>query len=193
MTEAEFRRFVDAAKALEACPLYIDDTPALPICQVAARARRRRWQVVELVPQFDDDSLRGFLADAGQAREGRTVAVRDVARQLTARGARENVQRQLGADAADAQQPPEQGAFRGGGKSIQRLVVLGGLQVGAQHQGLAGRRQLREQAGGHLDLVTDAVDVDDQQWGVFRDQGSRQSRYHRWRACIRFKLCCVCW
>ena len=39
-TEAEFRRFVDAAKALEACPLYIDDTPALPISQLAARARR---------------------------------------------------------------------------------------------------------------------------------------------------------
>jgi replicative DNA helicase len=40
MTEAEFRRFVEAAKALEACPLYIDDTPALPIAQLAARARR---------------------------------------------------------------------------------------------------------------------------------------------------------
>jgi len=40
MTEAEFRRFVEAAKSLETCPLYIDDTPALPISQVAARARR---------------------------------------------------------------------------------------------------------------------------------------------------------
>ena len=40
MTEAEFRRFVEAAKALESCPLFIDDTPALPISQVAARARR---------------------------------------------------------------------------------------------------------------------------------------------------------
>jgi replicative DNA helicase len=40
MTEAEFRRFVDAAKSLEACPLFIDDTPALPISQLAARARR---------------------------------------------------------------------------------------------------------------------------------------------------------
>ncbi len=40
MQEVEFRRFVDAAKALETCPLYIDDTPALPISQVAARARR---------------------------------------------------------------------------------------------------------------------------------------------------------
>lgn len=40
MTEAEFRRFVEAAKELEACPLFIDDTPALPISQLAARARR---------------------------------------------------------------------------------------------------------------------------------------------------------
>ncbi|MGV6803672.1 MAG: replicative DNA helicase [Ruegeria sp.] len=40
MTEDEFRRFVDAAKTLEACPLFIDDTPALPISQLAARARR---------------------------------------------------------------------------------------------------------------------------------------------------------
>ncbi len=40
MSEGEFRRFVEAAKSLEACPLYIDDTPALPISQLAARARR---------------------------------------------------------------------------------------------------------------------------------------------------------
>ncbi|WP_126975993.1 replicative DNA helicase [Frigidibacter oleivorans] len=40
MTEQEFRRFVEAAKTLENCPLYIDDTPALPISQVAARCRR---------------------------------------------------------------------------------------------------------------------------------------------------------
>jgi replicative DNA helicase len=40
MSETEFRRFVDAAKAFESCPLYIDDTPALAISQVAARARR---------------------------------------------------------------------------------------------------------------------------------------------------------
>lgn len=40
MTEDEFRRFIEAARALEACPLFIDDTPALPISQLAARARR---------------------------------------------------------------------------------------------------------------------------------------------------------
>ena len=40
MDETEFRRFVEAAKELEACPLFIDDTAAIPIAQLAARARR---------------------------------------------------------------------------------------------------------------------------------------------------------
>lgn len=40
LTEGEFRRFVEAAKQLEACPLFIDDTAAIPISQLAARARR---------------------------------------------------------------------------------------------------------------------------------------------------------
>ena len=44
LTEDEFRRFVEAAKSLETCPLYIDDTPALPISQLAARARRLKRQ-----------------------------------------------------------------------------------------------------------------------------------------------------
>ena len=39
MTEEEMRRFIEAAKALETCPLFIDDTPALPISTIAARAR----------------------------------------------------------------------------------------------------------------------------------------------------------
>jgi replicative DNA helicase len=44
MTEEEMRRFIEAAKALENCPLFIDDTPALPISTIAARARRLKRQ-----------------------------------------------------------------------------------------------------------------------------------------------------
>jgi replicative DNA helicase len=40
LNEQEFERYLLAARDLERCPLYIDDTPALPIGQVAARARR---------------------------------------------------------------------------------------------------------------------------------------------------------
>jgi replicative DNA helicase len=44
LTEDEMRRFIEAAKALESCPLFIDDTPALPISTIAARARRLKRQ-----------------------------------------------------------------------------------------------------------------------------------------------------
>lgn len=40
MDEEEFRAFVEAARELERMPLFIDDTPALPISTLAARARR---------------------------------------------------------------------------------------------------------------------------------------------------------
>ena len=40
MTENEFRRFVEAAKSIQNAPLFIDDTPALNIAQLASRARR---------------------------------------------------------------------------------------------------------------------------------------------------------
>jgi replicative DNA helicase len=44
LTEEEMRRFIEAAKALENAPLFIDDTPALPISTIAARARRLKRQ-----------------------------------------------------------------------------------------------------------------------------------------------------
>ena len=40
MTEGEFRRFVDAAKSLESCPLYIDDTPGVSVLEMRTKARR---------------------------------------------------------------------------------------------------------------------------------------------------------
>jgi replicative DNA helicase len=42
--EADFRRFLEVARELEVTPLYIDDTPALPISSLAARARRLKRQ-----------------------------------------------------------------------------------------------------------------------------------------------------
>ncbi len=42
--EDEFRRFLEVAHELERIPLYIDDTPALSISSLAARARRLKRQ-----------------------------------------------------------------------------------------------------------------------------------------------------
>ncbi len=65
LSEDEFRRFVEAAKALESCPLYIDDTPALPIAQVAARARRlKRTHGLDVLIVDYLQLLRGLSKDS---------------------------------------------------------------------------------------------------------------------------------
>jgi replicative DNA helicase len=80
MTEAEFRRFVEAAKDLESCPLYIDDTPALPINQVAARARRlKRTRGLDVL--FVDYLQ---LLRAASARENRVNEVSEITQGLKA-------------------------------------------------------------------------------------------------------------
>ncbi|MBF9036503.1 replicative DNA helicase [Rhodobacterales bacterium HKCCE2091] len=40
LNQDEFQKYLQAAQDLETCPLFIDDTPALTISQLAARARR---------------------------------------------------------------------------------------------------------------------------------------------------------
>ena len=79
MTEEEFRRFVEAAKSLEACPLYIDDTPALPIAQVAARARRlKRTHGLDVVMVDYLQLLRGT------SKESRVQEVSEITQGLKA-------------------------------------------------------------------------------------------------------------
>ena len=79
MTEEEFRRFVEAAKSLEACPLYIDDTPALPIAQVAARARRlKRTHGLDVIMVDYLQLLRGM------SKENRVQEVSEITQGLKA-------------------------------------------------------------------------------------------------------------
>ncbi len=80
MNEPEFRRFVEAAKGLEACPLYIDDTPALPIGQLAVRARRlkREHGLDALVVDYLQ------LVRASTARDSRVNEVSEITQSLKA-------------------------------------------------------------------------------------------------------------
>ncbi|THD85801.1 replicative DNA helicase [Aliigemmobacter aestuarii] len=87
MTEQEFRRFVEAAKALESCPLYIDDTPALPISQVAARARRlKRTHGLDVLMidylQLLKGSSRGSEANRVQEVSEITQGLKAIAKEL---------------------------------------------------------------------------------------------------------------
>ncbi len=80
MDEPEFRRFVEAAKRLEACPLYIDDTPALPIGQLAVRARRlkREHGLDALVVDYLQ------LVRASTVRDSRVNEVSEITQSLKA-------------------------------------------------------------------------------------------------------------
>ncbi|KCV83215.1 replicative DNA helicase [Actibacterium atlanticum] len=83
MTEAEFRRFVEAAKQLEACPLYIDDTPALPISQVAARARRlKRTHGLDVVIVDYLQLLRGSAENRVQEIGEISMGLKAIAKEL---------------------------------------------------------------------------------------------------------------
>ncbi|TNF23025.1 MAG: replicative DNA helicase [Rhodobacteraceae bacterium] len=83
MTEAEFRRFVDAAKALEACPLFIDDTPSIPIAQLAARARRlKRTHGLDLLIIDYVQLVRGTAENRVQEIAEITMGLKAIAKEL---------------------------------------------------------------------------------------------------------------
>ncbi len=80
MDEAEFRRFVEAANALQNCPLFIDDTPALPINQLAARARKlKRTHGLDVLMV---DYLQ--LLQAASAKDSRVNEVSEITQGLKA-------------------------------------------------------------------------------------------------------------
>ncbi len=80
MTEDEMRRFIETAKTLEHCPLFIDDTPALPISTIAARARRLKRQ--HGLDILFIDYLQ--LAKASGRSEGRVQEVSEITQGLKA-------------------------------------------------------------------------------------------------------------
>lgn len=81
MTEEEFRRFVEAAKDLETCPLFIDDTPALPISTLAARSRRlKRTHGLDVI--FVD--YLQLLRPASSRSDGRVQEISEITQGLKA-------------------------------------------------------------------------------------------------------------
>ena len=80
MTETEFRKFVEAAKSIESSPLFIDDTPALTIAQLASRARRlkRTHGLDALIIDYLQ------LVRAGSSRDNRVNEISEITQGLKA-------------------------------------------------------------------------------------------------------------
>jgi replicative DNA helicase len=82
MDEDEFRRFVHATAELERIPLFIDDTPALPISTLAARARRlKRQHGLDLLVV---DYLQLCRGSATRANDNRVQEVSEITQGLKA-------------------------------------------------------------------------------------------------------------
>ncbi|MEL6476677.1 MAG: replicative DNA helicase [Pseudomonadota bacterium] len=79
--EADFRRFLEVARDLETIKLFIDDTPALPISSLAARARRlKRTEGLDVMVV---DYLQ-LLRPASSKDQGRVNEVSEITQGLKA-------------------------------------------------------------------------------------------------------------
>jgi replicative DNA helicase len=81
MTSAEMQRFMNAGTARKALPLYIDDTGALTVAALRARARRmaRRHGIGLLIVDYLQ-----LLSGGSDRRDGRTQEVSEITRGLKA-------------------------------------------------------------------------------------------------------------
>ncbi len=82
LEEEEFRRFLEVAAELERIPLYIDDTPALQIHSLAARARRLKRQ--KGLDVLVVDYLQLVRPSSGRMSDGRVQEVSEITQGLKA-------------------------------------------------------------------------------------------------------------
>src|SRR5436190_24173930 len=140
----------------------------------AAGGRAERQAILQL----EADALRGFLADAGNARQARDVLRADRAHQLAGIDAGQDRERQLRADAADRDQALEQILLERGRESVERDDVLAHVGVDAQRHQRARLADAVERRERHEHVVADAADVDGQAVGCFFGEGAFEAGDH---------------
>ena len=115
-----------------------------------------------------------FLPTPGIA-VSRATSPRSIARNQLARlDAGQHRQRDLRADAADADQPLEQIELERRGKAVERERVLAHVRVHAQRDVGARLAQAVERRQRHGDVVADAADVDDDPVRLFLEERPRR-------------------
>ena len=132
----------------------------------------------ELVLQFEQQPLRSLLADAGDLRELAGVLHRHRLRELGDRETGEDRQRGARADAADLHELPERSPLVVGAEAEEKVRVLPDDEMGKEHDALAGRGQVVERAHRHVDLVRDALHVEQQLRRVLLDEDSGEATDH---------------
>ena len=128
----------------------------------------------QLVAQFQQQTLGGLLADAGNLDQPAHFLSSDDMGQLSDRHAAQDSQCQLRPDATDFEQLPESSALVVGGEAIQLMRILAHDQLGVQRDFFADGGKIVEGAHRHVDFITDARPVHQHQRGVLFQQGTAE-------------------
>ena len=150
-------------------------------------ATRRDLHARQPILQLEHDPLGRLLADAGNRRQPREVAALDRADQLRRLDARQDRQRQLRADAADADQPLEQLLLEQRREPVEQQRVLAHVRVNAQRDLAARLAEAVERRQRHEDVVADAVDVDDDAVRMLLENAAAKVRDHDRAGCPRMQ------
>src|SRR5437867_7849666 len=125
----------------------------------AVRYDGRHLSPWETILQLEDYALRSLLSDTGNRRQPRDVAALDGADELERFDARQDGERDLRSDAADANQPLEQLLLERRREAVQRERVLTDVGPNPQRNLMTWLAEPVKRRQGNEDLVPDAVDV----------------------------------
>lgn len=132
-TKEELQNILDASKQLKAAPLYIDDTPAIPIGDVRAKARRKkRDSDIGLIAV---DYLQLMRSQSRQAEGSREREIAEISAGLKALAKELNIPIIV---LAQLNRGPEQ---RGGAPRMSDLRESGSLEQDADLIGLLYRQE----------------------------------------------------
>ena len=157
-------------------------------CRVGARRPTSADACTRGSRSFISSTMRsdGLLADAGNRGQPRQIGPLDRPHEFQRLDAREHRERQLRADAADADQPLEQLLLEQRREAEQRECVFADVSVDAERDVAAGLSEAVEGRQRHRDVVADATDVDDDPVGMLLEnacRGDARSRRHRRSTC----------
>src|SRR6266567_1067600 len=126
----------------------------------AVHAHRRGHVRAELVLELEQQTLRGFLADAGYAGELSRLLHRDRLCEFRNRQPGQYRQRGAGADAADPDELPERPALVLGTKAEQQMRVLAHDEMCEQNDLVSQIGEIVEGAHRDIDLVGHPLHVE---------------------------------
>src|SRR5437899_4921047 len=132
----------------------------------------------ELVLELKQNAFRGLLPDAGNLREATGLLHGDRLRKLGNRQPGQHGERGPRADAVDFDELAKRTALVLAAEAIEQMRILAHDEMREQRDALAGRGQVVERSHRHVDLVRDALHVEQKLRRILLEKYSGQAADH---------------